>query len=62
MDVTFFENQSYFSKKKKQISSWENMCEDIFWETNPSSLKSNMELWEYFLDISPNYSSSTTSN
>lgn len=60
--LCFLKINRTFQQKKNKSLQWENVCEEFFWETNPSSLKSNMELWEYFLDISPNYSSSTTSN
>lgn len=42
--LRFLKINRIFQKKKNKSLQWENMCEDIFWETNPSSLKSNMEL------------------
>ena len=38
------------------------MCEDIFWETNPDNLKSNLKLWEYFWNISPDFFLSAAPN
>ena len=56
-DVTFFENQPFFTKNYLQ---GENMhATDIFWDSLKSSSSadsnSNLGLWEYFWEFSPDF-------